>query len=160
MVLMFDMKKKLQIIVPILVCFFMGFIVSRFQINAITNWYPDLNKPDLTPPDIVFFIIWNILYLLMGISIGLILNSNRRKKKFFVKIFLLQLLLILTWSISFFYFRSPVTGLINIVLLEIVIIYYALSVYPIRRMSTLLFVPYVLWVSFAAYFNFYVMVYN
>lgn len=157
---MFEMRKKLQIIIPILVCFLMGFIGSRFQINAITNWYPNLDKPDLTPSNIVFYVIWNILYLLMGISIGLILNSNRSKKKYFVKIFLLQLFLLLTWSISFFYFRSPVMGLINIVLLEFVIIYYALNVYPIRRMSTLLFVPYVLWVSFAAYFNFYIVLYN
>lgn len=154
------MKKKLQILIPILICFFVGFIGSCFQADAISNWYPYLNKPDLTPPNIVFPIAWSILYVLMGASIGLIMNSNSRKKKYFVKIFLLQLFLNFTWSISFFYFQSPIAGLVNIVLLEIVIIYYALSVYPIRRLSTLLFVPYVLWVSFASYLNFYILLYN
>lgn len=154
------MKKKLQILIPILICFFVGFIGSCFQADAISNWYPYLNKPDLTPPNIVFPIAWSILYVLMGVSIGLIMNSNSRKKKYFVKIFLLQLFLNFTWSVSFFYFQSPIAGLVNIVLLEIVIIYYALSVYPIRRLSTLLFVPYVLWVSFASYLNFYILLYN
>ncbi|MBF0576197.1 TspO/MBR family protein [Dysgonomonas sp. GY617] len=154
------MKKKLQILIPILICFFVGFIGSCFQADAISNWYPYLNKPDLTPPNVVFPVAWSVLYVLMGISIGLIMNSNSRKKKYFVKIFLLQLFLNFTWSISFFYFQSPIAGLVNIVLLEIVIIYYALSVYPIRRLSTLLFVPYVLWVSFASYLNFYILLYN
>lgn len=154
------MRKKLQIIIPILLCFLTGFLGSRFQVSAIANWYPHLNKPDLTPPNIIFPIAWSILYLMMGLSIGLILNSNSRKKRYFVKIFLLQLLLNLTWSISFFYFQCPVAGLVNIVLLEVVIIYYALSVYPIRRMSALLFVPYALWVSFATYLNFYILLYN
>ncbi|MBD8348730.1 TspO/MBR family protein [Dysgonomonas sp. HGC4] len=154
------MKKKLQILIPILICFFVGFIGSCFQAEAISNWYPYLNKPDLTPPNVVFPVAWSILYVLMGISIGLIMNSNSRKKKYFVKIFLLQLFLNFTWSISFFYLQSPIAGLVNIVLLEIVIIYYALSVYPIRRLSTLLFVPYVLWVSFASYLNFYILLYN
>ncbi|WP_110309580.1 TspO/MBR family protein [Dysgonomonas alginatilytica] len=154
------MKKKLQILIPILICFFVGFIGSRFQTDAISNWYPYLNKPDLTPPNIVFPIAWSILYIFMGVSVGLILNSNSRKKRYFVKIFLLQLFLNFTWSISFFYFQSPVAGLLNIVLLEIVIIYYALSVYPIRRTSSFLFVPYILWVSFASYLNFYILLYN
>lgn len=154
------MKKKLQILIPILICFFVGFIGSSFQADAISNWYPYLNKPDLTPPNIVFPIAWSILYVLMGVSIGLIINSNSRKKKYFIKIFLLQLFLNFTWSISFFYFQSPIAGLVNIVLLEIVIIYYALSVYSIRRLSTVLFIPYVLWVSFASYLNFYILLYN
>ena len=156
----FDMKKKLQIIIPILVCFLVGFLGSRFQEDAIANWYPYLNKPDLTPPNIVFPIAWSILYLCMGLSIGWVLNTNSRKKKYLLKIFLLQLFLNFTWSISFFYFQSPLAGLVNIVLLEVVMIYYALSVYPVRRVSSLLFVPYVLWVSFASYLNFYILLYN
>ncbi len=160
MILIFDMRKKLQIIIPILVCFLVGFAGSRFQSEAIINWYPYLDKPNLTPPNIIFPIAWGILYLFMGLSIGLILNSNSCKKKYFVKIFLLQLLFNLTWSISFFYFQNPVAGLVNIVFLEIVVIYYALSVYLIRKISSLLFVPYILWVSFAAYLNFYIMLYN
>lgn len=154
------MKKKLQIIIPILVCFLVGFIGSRFQESAITNWYPTLNKSDLTPPNFVFPIAWSILYLFMGISIGLILNMNHRKRKSLIKIFVLQLFLNFMWSISFFYFHSPLAGIVNIILLEIVIIYYTLRVYPVRKISALLFVPYVLWVSFATYLNFYIFFYN
>lgn len=154
------MKKKLQIIIPILVCFLVGFIGSQFQESAIVDWYPGLNKSDLTPPNVVFPIAWSVLYLFMGLSIGLVLGLNHRKKKYLVKVFILQLFLNFLWSISFFYFHSPVAGIVNIILLEIVIIYYTLRVYPIRKISALLFVPYVLWVSFATYLNFYILLYN
>lgn len=154
------MKKIVQILIPILICMLVGFISSRFQLDSIVNWYPDLSKSDLTPPNSVFPIAWSILYILMGISVGLILASNSRKKNSLVKIFILQLLLNFTWSIAFFYFQSPAAGLVNIILLEIIIIYYAISAYPVRRVSSILFIPYVLWVSFASYLNFYIYFYN
>lgn len=154
------MKKKLQIIIPILVCFLVGFISSRFQESAITNWYPSLDKSDLTPPNIVFPIVWGVLYLFMGISIGLILNLNHRRRKKLIRVFALQLLLNFLWSISFFYFQSPMAGIVIVVLLEIAIIYYTLMVYPVQKISALLFIPYVLWVSFATYLNFYILLYN
>ena len=154
------MKKKLQIIIPILVCFLVGFISSRFQESAITNWYPSLDKSDLTPPNIVFPIVWGVLYLFMGISIGLILNLNHRRRKKLIRVFVLQLLLNFLWSISFFYFQSPMAGIVIVVLLEIAIIYYTLMVYPVQKISALLFIPYVLWVSFATYLNFYILLYN
>lgn len=154
------MKKKLQIIIPILVCFLVGFISSRFQESAITNWYPNLDKSDLTPPNIVFPIVWSVLYLFMGISVGLILNINHRRRKTLIRVFILQLLLNFLWSISFFYFQSPMAGIVIIVLLEIAIIYYTLRVYPVHKISALLFIPYVLWVSFATYLNFYILLYN
>lgn len=154
------MKKNLQTITLILACFLVGFIGSRLQADAIINWYPSLNKPDLIPSNIIFPFAWGLLYLFMGLSISFIVNTNTRKRKYFVKVFLLQLLLNFIWSISFFYFQSPVAGFINIVILEIVIIYYALNVYSIRKISSLLFVPYVLWGSFATYSIFYIMLYN
>lgn len=57
------MKTALFIIVPVVICFVVGFTASYFQKDAIANWYPYLNKPALTPPNIVFPIAWSIIYL-------------------------------------------------------------------------------------------------
>lgn len=73
------MKKAYKFIMPILCCFLIGFIAGQIQESSILNWYPYLNKPSLTPPNIAFPIAWAILYLCMGISLGLILNSSHSR---------------------------------------------------------------------------------
>lgn len=154
------MRKVLSIIIPILVCFLVGFTASYFQADAIKNWYPTLIKPALTPPNIVFPIAWSIIYLCMGISIGLIINSAIEQKRFFVKAFIMQLFFNFTWSIGFFYFQNPLIGFINILLLDIFVINYTLKSYPVSKASSILFIPYVAWLLFATYLNGYILMYN
>lgn len=154
------MRKVLSIIIPILVCFLVGLTASYFQADAIKNWYPTLIKPVLTPPNIVFPIAWSIIYLCMGISIGLIINSATEQKRFFVKAFIMQLFFNFTWSIGFFYFQNPLIGFINILLLDIFVINYTLKSYPVNKASSILFIPYVAWLLFATYLNGYVLMFN
>lgn len=154
------MRKVLSIIIPILICFFVGLTASYFQADAIKNWYPTLVKPALTPPNIVFPIAWSIIYLCMGISIGLIINSATEQKRFFVKAFIMQLFFNFTWSIGFFYFQNPLIGFINILLLDIFVINYTLKSYPVNKASSILFIPYVAWLLFATYLNGYVLMFN
>lgn len=154
------MKKALCFIIPVIICFLVGFTASQFQADSIETWYPYLNKPSVTPPDIAFPIAWNILYLCMGISIGFILISDSVQKRFLVGLFIVQLLLNFGWSMLFFYMRSPLLGLIDIILLDIAIIIYLFKSYPVSKVSSYLFIPYVLWVTFAAYLNLYIFIYN
>lgn len=155
------MKKALSFIIPVILCYAVGFTASRFQADAIENWYPLLAKPSLTPPNIVFPIAWNILYLLMGISIGLLINSSDRKKRgFFIGLFSVQLVLNFLWSMLFFYLKNPALGLIDIILLDAAIIFYTVKAYPVHKAAAWLFVPYILWVTFAAYLNLYIFIYN
>lgn len=76
------MRKALNIIIPILVCFLVGLSASYFQADAIKNWYPTLIKPVVTPPNIVFPIAWSIIYVCMGLSIGLLINSTIERRRF------------------------------------------------------------------------------
>ncbi len=154
------MRKVLSIIIPILICFFVGLTASYFQADAIKNWYPTLVKPALTPPNIVFPIAWSIIYICMGISIGLIINSAIEQKRFFVKAFIMQLFFNFTWSIGFFYFQNPLIGFINILLLDIFVINYTLKSYPVNKASSILFIPYVAWLLFATYLNGYILMFN
>lgn len=154
------MKKVLNIITPVLICFLVGFTASYFQSDSISTWYPQLNKPFLTPPNIIFPIAWSIIYLLIGISIGLILNSSSKEKKALTAVFAIQLFFNFTWSILFFYMQNPLLGFINIIVLDILVIYYIAKSKPVNKISAYLFVPYLLWILFATYLNGYVLLYN
>ena len=154
------MRKALNIIIPILVCFLVGLSASYFQADAIKNWYPTLIKPAVTPPNIVFPIAWSIIYVCMGLSIGLLINSTIERRRFFIKAFIFQLFFNFTWSISFFYIQNPLIGFINILLLDIFVINYTLKSYQVSKASSILFIPYVIWLLFATYLNGYILMYN
>lgn len=154
------MRKVIHFIIPIAICFIVGLTASYFQSDSISSWYPTLNKPSLTPPNIAFPIAWSIIYLLMGISIGLILNSDYKKKGVLIVLFAVQLFFNFTWSIVFFYMQNPLLGLINIIILDILIIYYVIKSSRINSVSAWLFMPYLLWILFATYLNGYISFYN
>lgn len=154
------MRKALNIIIPILVCFLVGLSASYFQADAIKNWYPTLIKPAVTPPNIVFPIVWSIIYVCMGLSIGLLINSTIERRRFFIKAFIFQLFFNFTWSISFFYIQNPLIGFINILLLDIFVINYTLKSYQVNKASSILFIPCVIWLLFATYLNGYILMYN
>lgn len=154
------MKKILTVLISVLICFGVGFIASYLQTDAIQNWYPYLNKPALTPPNIVFPIAWSILYIFMGVSVGLILLTRNEKKNTLITLFIIQLFFNFAWSLLFFYMRNPLLGLIDIILLDVFVITYTVKSYPVKKSSSILFIPYILWVLFATYLNAYILIYN
>ena len=122
-------------------------IGSIANINITSDsWYDELIKSSLNPPGFVFGIVWPILYLLMAIV------SFQASEKIW-KLFILQLTLNAAWSWIFFYFQAPIIALLDIVFL-LVINLKILS--QLRSLSTLLFslyLPYLLWLFFAAFLN-------
>lgn len=154
------MRKVLFILLPILICSCIGVSASFFQVDAINTWYPTLNKPVLTPPNIVFPIVWSIIYLCMGISVGLLILSDGVKRKMVLFLFIFQLFLNFLWSILFFYFENPLLGFIDILMLDIFVMYYIIKSYPINKTSSILFFPYILWIFFASYINGYILMNN
>lgn len=154
------MHKVFTIPIAVLVCFAVGLTASYFQADALTQWYPLLNRPSLTPPNIVFPIVWSILYLLMGISIGLVTGSMYTDRRAITIVFILQLLLNFLWSILFFYMRNPLWGLIDIVALDIVVLLYIMLTHRHHRTASYLFIPYIVWLIMATYLNGYIYLHN
>lgn len=146
----------LQLAVSIIVCQLAGLFGSIFTTSSIPTWYADLEKPPFTPPNWIFAPVWTSLFLLMGISTFLVwrkgLAQNRVKTA--LGIFAAQLALNTLWSILFFGLKSPVAGLIEIVILWIVILLTIQRFYQISKPAGILLLPYILWVSFAAVLNF------
>ena len=54
------MRKVVYYIVPVLICLAVGALSAILQHPSIEEWYPLLDKPSLTPPDIAFPIAWEI----------------------------------------------------------------------------------------------------
>ena len=150
----FSNMKKL--IFCIFICLFAGFIGSFFTSPAIPTWYATLQKPSFAPPNWVFFPVWTSLFIMMGISLFLVWQKGweDRKVKTAIYIFAVQLVLNVLWSVAFFGFRSPLLGLMEIIILWIAILATTLSFMNVSRTAAYLLVPYILWVSFAAILNF------
>jgi benzodiazapine receptor len=145
----------LKIIVSILICQAAGYVGSVFTTPAIPGWYEGLNKPSFNPPNSVFAPVWTILYLLMGIALFLVwrigFGDERIRKG--MALFGIQLALNVGWSIAFFGFKSPLAGMLVIVVLWAVILATMLDFFRISRLAAILLVPYIVWVSYAAVLN-------
>ena len=117
------------------------------------SWYLLLNKSELNPPSYVFGIVWPILYILMMISAFL------AHKRIF-SIFIIQLIFNAAWSWLFFRFQMPLIALLDIYLLIAINIYILNLMYKENKLAFFLFIPYVVWISFASYLNLFIVINN
>ena len=116
-------------------------------------WYQELTKSSLNPPGYVFGIVWPILYLFMSIS------AYRVFEKIY-KIFFVQLFFNTIWSWLFFAFHLPVIALLDIWLLIFLNVKITIVLFKTDRISTFLYIPYVLWLCFASYLNLFIVINN
>jgi len=152
----------LKLIGSIVLCQLAGFIGSLATIPAIPTWYELLKKPSFNPPNWIFGPVWTGLYTLMGISLFVVWQkrADRPQVKTALFFFSIQLTLNALWSVAFFGIRSPLLGLIDIVLLWITILLTIKSFFGISKAAVLLLLPYILWVSFAVLLNFSLWILN
>lgn len=142
-----------SILIPVIIGVLVGILISNF-ID-----YNSLQKPPLSPPSILFPMIWFILYILMGISYG-ILKSNKIVDSKINNIYYLQLFLNFMWSIIFFILKWRLLAFIWIILLAILVIVMIIRFYKKNKLSGILQVPYLLWTLFASYLNFAIYILN
>ena len=135
-----------SIFVPVIIGAVVGFIISGF-ID-----YNTLEKPFLSPPSIVFPIVWSILYVLMGISYG-ILEVNSQVDSDINFIYYLQLFVNALWSIFFFVFKWRFFAFLWILLLLALVTIMIIKFYNKNKLAGLLQIPYLLWIAFATYLN-------
>ena len=151
------MKAFVPILQFVLMAFLIGYISMLLQRDSMMVWYPTLVKSSLTPPSVVFPIAWTILYILMGLSIGRLVAQGDMS---IVRLWLMQLLVNFLWSVSFFSLRSPLLGLIAILILVVLVFAYTIYAFSIDRIAGWLFVPYLLWLFFATYLTGYIYLNN
>lgn len=135
-----------SILIPLIVGGVVGLIISG------SMDYNSLEKPFLSPPSIVFPIVWTILYTLMGVSYG-ILQVNSQVDSDITFIYYLQLFVNALWPIFFFLLKWRFFAFLWILLLLALVIIMTIKFYNKNKLSGLLQIPYILWTIFATYLN-------
>ena len=121
--------------------------------------YEALKQPLFAPPGIVFPIVWTILYVLMGISYG-ILKANSETNDEIDSIYYLQLGVNALWSIFFFVFKWRLFSFLWIILLAAFVIIMIKRFYEKNKVAGLLQIPYIIWIAFASYLNIAIYILN
>ncbi|MBP7805139.1 MAG: tryptophan-rich sensory protein [Candidatus Pacebacteria bacterium] len=139
-----------------------GGIGSLFTASSLDVWYMSLLKPSLNPPGWVFGPVWTTLFVLMGSAAFLIwkkAEKNRQARTALI-IFGIQLILNVFWSILFFGLQSPGGAFIEIIFLWVSILCTIIAFAKISKLAAWLLVPYIIWVSFAGYLNYWIYALN
>ncbi|MCY6380619.1 TspO/MBR family protein [Hoeflea prorocentri] len=133
---------------------FLALVLAAAAIGSVYKpgrWYASLKKPQWTPPNWAFPVAWSALYLFMAVAGWLIWRSEGSGPA--IAAWALQLIFNGAWSWLFFGLRQMTIALVDIVCLWLTIATFIFLAWPASPLAAILFVPYLLWVSFAAFLN-------
>ena len=154
------MKEKLKTyIISIVIPLIVGGLSAMFTFSNM-NIYDEINKPFLSPPGVVFPIVWTILYILMGISSAMIKLSDSENKSDALIIYRFSLLINFFWSIIFFNMRAYNFAFVWLIALWLFVLYTIIKYSKINKTAAILQIPYLLWLTFAGYLNLMISILN
>ena len=143
----------MRLIICIAVCLGAAGLGSLMTTPALRPWYASLRKPNWSPPNWLFAPVWTILYVSMAVAAWLVWRMVGLAS-LSMRVFLVQLLLNISWSAVFFKFRSPGPAFAEIVLLWLAILATFIEFWRVIPAAGWLLFPYLIWVAFAAALNF------
>jgi translocator protein len=145
----------LGLIIILGVCFAVAAVGGAATSPEIPNWYRTLTKPSWTPPNWLFGPVWTVLYALMAVAAWLVWKrAGWQGSGGALTIFAVHLALNLAWSIIFFKFHLTGWAFAEILVLWVAIVVTMVKFAPFSTVAAILFVPYLIWVSYASALNF------
>ena len=136
------------------ICFATAWVGSRFTPG---EWYLQLHKPTWTPPGYLFGPVWSFLYLTMGVAAWLVWKrAGFAGASLALTAFFAQLVLNGMWSWLFFGLHRPDLAFAEILVLWGVILATMIGFWRESVMAGVLFLPYLVWVSFASVLNYFI----
>ena len=144
-----------KLVVSILIPLGLGFITSLL---IKTDIYSEIVKPELSPPKIVFPIVWSILYILLGVS-NYLINKDKREETANL-IYYIGLAINLIWPFIFFNAREYLLALIWLLILIFFVILMVIEYFRKNKLAGYLQIPYLIWLLFAFYLNYNVFILN
>ena len=148
-------KKSKPFVVSIAVALAVGGLSSLLT-SGNMDLYSAITKPPLSPPALLFPIVWSILYILMGIGSALIWNMRANYPALAKDALLtygVSLAVNFFWSLLFFNMRAFLAAFVWLCLLWFLIVQTVLKYRKLDKLAARLQIPYLLWVSFAGYLN-------
>ena len=155
------MKKIKPYAISVLIALGVG-LLSAFITKDYMNIYGIITRPPLSPPAVIFPVVWTLLYTLMGISSAMIYTkcSGESICGEALRVYALQLVVNFFWSIIFFRWRMYLFSFVWLLLLIVLVIIMIKRFWEINPKSAYLQLPYLAWLIFAAYLNFAIYMLN
>ena len=149
------MKKLGIFFVCLLIVYGIAFAGSLITSKSISSGWFETIKPSVTPPSLVFPIVWNILYFLIALSLFIGWTKSKKNQKNKIAFaFGLNLALNLVWSVLFFGLKNPVLAFYEIIVLWFSIAWMIYVSLKIDKKAGQLLIPYLVWVSCASILNY------
>ena len=131
-----------------------GLLSGLLSRPGMEGFQETVRQPPLSPPAFLFPVVWTALYILMGIGaarIWLTEPSALRSKG--INLFVAQLVVNFFWSLIFFDARAFSLAFIWLLLLWGLVLWMILTFRKVDRLAANLQLPYLLWLTFAAYLS-------
>lgn len=140
----------------------MGVAALGATITDLGPWYQSLEKPSWNPPDVVFPIAWTTIFALVCVSAVTAWEKAQTsaKRDWVIGLFALNAFLNILWSLIFFRMQRPDLAFAELLLLWLSILFLIIYTGRISRLSSLMLVPYLIWVSIAGALNWQVIELN
>lgn len=149
-----------------LIIWVLGLIAIGGAIGFLTKpgvgiWYSGLNRSTLTPPNHLFPVVWTILYGMIGVCGWRVWCSQGFLNLIIIKsLYVAQLILNWSWTPLFFHYHLTGLSLVVLLVMDIVVGILVFLSYPRLKAVAMLMLPYLAWILFASYLNFYIWRYN
>ena len=131
-----------------------GLLSGLLSADGTAAYTREIVKPPLSPPALLFPIVWTVLYVLMGISAARVsLTTPSRQRGLGLNLFVLQLAVNFFWSIIFFNMGALGFAFVWLVILLVLVLWMILTFRNTDSLAAWLQIPYLIWLTFAAYLN-------
>ncbi len=155
------MERFLKFVVSMVASYLPGAAGAKFTPSANPDSiYESLNKSVLNPPGYVFGIVWNIIFFMLGYALFRVLDSDVKNKKPAIGLFIAHMFFNGIWSFIFFGLQLYGLALINIFILIIIAVFMQREFAKHSRVAGYLILPYLIWLLFAMYLNWSIIVLN
>ncbi|MFB6225928.1 MAG: TspO/MBR family protein [Candidatus Paceibacteria bacterium] len=127
-----------------------------------SGWYDSIATPSWTPNGSVIGLVWTVIFILTTISALIIWNrySDSKNFSYIIGLFIVNAFLNFTWSFLFFTVHFIGAAFIDAFLIAVSVAALIYLIWPRSKIAALLLAPYFLWVGFATYLNYIILVLN
>ncbi len=154
----FKVKNKfslIRLIISIIITEGTG-LLSWILTRGGMDKYKSLEQPGFAPPAWVFSVVWPILFLLMGFALYRVWMYGKQGVKIKSAVFYFGVQLVFNFLWSIFYFALGLRGLalIDLLILIVFVVITTVQFFKIDKLAGWLLIPYIIWISFAAFLNY------
>lgn len=115
-------------------------------------WYEALAKPSWTPPNWLFPVAWTVLYIMIALAGWLVWKAGGFGTA--LLIWGAGLVVNAAWSYLMFGKHDITLALADVAVLWLMVLAFIIAAWPVDWRASLLFMPYLVWVSIASALNF------